>query len=150
MTHVIKGQTITFGETVSDLRHEPKGAIVIGDDGTILWSGPQPLLPHAFRMLAVEDYGDFLVMPGLIDAHIHFPQYRMLAAPGKDLLDWLSRFTFPEESRYIDASYAAAAAETFLSRLYQHGTTAASPSVPSTRPVLTRSLPRRSGGTWRW
>ncbi len=45
-----------------------------------------------------------IVMPGFIDAHIHFPQYRMLAAPGKDLLDWLTRFTFPEESRYADWS----------------------------------------------
>jgi len=83
------------------------------------------LLPHAFRHIEAEDYGDCIVMPGFIDAHIHFPQYRMLAAPGKDLLDWLTRFTFPEESRYADAAYAAAAAETFLTRLAQHGTTAA-------------------------
>ncbi len=66
-----------------------------------------------------------IVMPGFIDAHIHFPQYRMLAAPGKDLLDWLTRFTFPEESRYADLVYARQAAEIFLKRLYQHGTTAA-------------------------
>ena len=105
--------------------HESKGAVVVGDDGTILWSGPQPLLPHAFRQAEVDDHGSMIVMPGFIDAHIHFPQYRMLAAPGKDLLDWLTRFTFPEESRYADAAYAAAAAEIFLERLFQHGTTSA-------------------------
>ena len=49
----------------------------------------------------------------------------MLAAPGKDLLDWLTRFTFPEESRYADGEYARAAAQIFLSRLFQHGTTSA-------------------------
>jgi guanine deaminase len=49
----------------------------------------------------------------------------MLAAPGKDLLDWLRRFTFPEESRYADEAYAARAAEVFLDRLFQHGTTSA-------------------------
>jgi guanine deaminase len=49
----------------------------------------------------------------------------MLAAPGKDLLDWLTRFTFPEESRYADQDYAAAAAAVFLKRLFQHGTTSA-------------------------
>ena len=65
------------------------------------------------------------MLPGLIDAHIHFPQYRMLAAPGKDLLDWLTRFTFPEESRYADADYATTAAEIFLDRLARHGTTSA-------------------------
>ena len=125
MTLVIKGQTLTFGETHCDVKHEEKGAVVIGDDGTILWSGPLPLLPHGFRRTPVDDYGDLIVMPGFIDAHIHFPQYRMLAAPGKDLLDWLARFTFPEESRYAGKSYADAAASVFLERLFQHGTTAA-------------------------
>ena len=125
MTHVIRGQTLSFGKTHIDIRHEGKGAIVIGDDGTILWSGPQPLLPHAFRQHAAEDFGDLLIMPGFVDAHIHFPQYRMLAAPGKDLLDWLTRFAFPEESLCADGDYAAAAAQVFLGNLFQHGTTSA-------------------------
>lgn len=125
MTRVIRGQTLTFGGTPDAYRHEQKGAVVIGDDGTILWAGPQPLLPQGFRQAPVEDHGDCIIMPGFIDAHIHFPQYRMLAAPGKDLLDWLTRFTFPEESRYADHGYAARAAEIFLARLFQHGTTSA-------------------------
>jgi guanine deaminase len=124
MTRVIKGQTLSFTADGNAI-HESRGAIAVGDDGTILWSGPQPLLPHAFRQSEVDDHGEMIVMPGFIDAHIHFPQYRMLAAPGKDLLDWLSRFTFPEESRYADAAHAAAAAEIFLERLLQHGTTSA-------------------------
>jgi guanine deaminase len=97
----------------------------VGDDGTILWTGPRPLLPQIFRQAPVDDYEHRIVMPGLIDAHIHFPQYRMLAAPGKDLLDWLHRFAFPEESRYADQEYAVSAAEIFLDRLAQHGTTSA-------------------------
>ena len=125
MTVVIQGQIVSFGEVVSQVRHEPQGALAIGDDGRILWSGPRSLLPRIFVSAPVHDFGDCLVMPGLIDAHIHFPQYRMLAAPGKDLLDWLSRFTFPEESRFASAEYAAAAAEVFLDRLVSHGTTAA-------------------------
>ena len=64
-------------------------------------------------------------MPGFIDAHIHFPQLRMLAAPGKDLLDWLTRFTFPEEARYSDFDFAKANAKTFLKYLFANGTTAA-------------------------
>ena len=125
MTAVIHGQIVSFGEVPSKVRHESKGALAIGDDGRILWSGPRSLLPRIFASAPVHDFGDCLVMPGLIDAHIHFPQYRMLAAPGKDLLDWLSRFTFPEESRFASAEYAAAAAEVFLDRLVSHGTTAA-------------------------
>ena len=124
MTRVIKGQTLSFtadGKAV----HESRGAIAIGDDGVILWAGPQSLLPQSFQQVETDDHGEMLVMPGFIDAHIHFPQYRMLAAPGKDLLDWLTRFTFPEESRYADGEYARAAAQIFLSRLFQHGTTSA-------------------------
>mgnify|MGYP000132317376 CR=1 FL=1 len=124
MTHVIKGQTLSFAADGRAV-HESKGAIAIGDDGVILWTGPQPLLPQGFQQVETDDHGDMLVMPGFIDAHIHFPQYRMLAAPGKDLLDWLTRFTFPEESRYADGEYARAAAQLFLSRLFQHGTTSA-------------------------
>jgi guanine deaminase len=125
MTKVIRGQTLSFGATHLDVHHESKGAIAIGDDGTILWSGPVSLLPRSFQGIAAEDYGDNIVMPGFIDAHIHFPQLRMLAAPGKDLLDWLMRFTFPEEARYSDFDYAKANAKTFLQYLFANGTTAA-------------------------
>ncbi|MFO0991316.1 MAG: guanine deaminase [Hyphomicrobiales bacterium] len=125
MTRVIRGQILSFGATPDDLRHEDKGAVVTGDDGTILWTGPIALLPRGFAAAPVDDHGDCLVLPGFIDAHIHFPQYRMLAAPGKDLLDWLNRFTFPEESQYVDPAYAAAAAEHFLDRLIRNGTTTA-------------------------
>jgi guanine deaminase len=124
MTRVIRGQTLTF-TAAAEARHEEKGAIVIGDDGLIAWTGPFASLPERYRAAPVDDYGAMLVMPGFIDAHIHFPQYRMLAAPGKDLLDWLTRFTFPEESRYADKPYAEAAAEIFLNRLFAHGTTSA-------------------------
>lgn len=125
MTRVIRGQTLSFGASPDEARHEAKGAIAVGDDGSILWAGPAPLLPQGFRQAPVDDYGDCIVMPGFVDAHIHFPQCRMLAAPGKDLLDWLSRFTFPEESRYADGGYAAAMAQLFLDRLAAHGTTSA-------------------------
>ena len=124
MSQVIRGQTLSF-DADGTARHESHGAIAVGDDGRILWSGPQALLPQVYRQFDVEDHGDAIVMPGFIDAHIHFPQYRMLAAPGKDLLDWLTRFTFPEESRYAEKSYAEAAAVIFLNRLFQNGTTSA-------------------------
>ncbi len=124
MTTVIRGQTLTF-TAEGTARHEEQGAVVIGSDGLIAWTGPHADLPQEYRAAAVHDYGAKLVLPGFIDAHIHFPQYRMLAAPGKDLLDWLTRFTFPEESRYADKTYAEAAAEMFLNRLFAHGTTSA-------------------------
>jgi guanine deaminase len=125
VTLVIRGQTVSFGASANDLVHHEKGAIAAGDDGRILWAGPFAALPPGFRGYPVEDHGDKLVLPGFVDAHIHFPQYRMLAAPGEDLLEWLNRFTFPEESLYANADFAADASGIFLDRLVQHGTTSA-------------------------
>ena len=125
MTKLLLGQIVAFGETADDLIHETRGAIAIGDDGRILFRGPLSLLPRAFDLSPREDYGSSLLMAGFIDAHIHFPQNRMLAAAAVDLLDWLSRYTFPEEALYADPTYAAAAAETFLNTLHTHGTTSA-------------------------
>ncbi len=125
MTKIIRGQTLSFGASHHEVRHENKGAVVVGDDGTILWAGPLSLLPRGFQQVVTDDHGDDIVMAGFIDAHIHFPQLRLLAAPGKDLLDWLTRFTFPEEARYGDFDYAKAQADLFLKHLFAHGTTAA-------------------------
>ncbi|KAF4520214.1 hypothetical protein B566_EDAN009939, partial [Ephemera danica] len=44
-------------------------------------------------------YGQFL-MPGLVDTHIHAPQFPNLGLGyDKTLLDWLEAYTFPMESR---------------------------------------------------
>ena len=128
---VIRGAVLTFRDDPAivgprrAVRFHRRGAVAVAGDGRIAWRGPAARLPERFRALPTDDYGKALVLPGFIDAHIHFPQYRMLAAPGKDLLHWLNRFTYPEERRYASAAHAHAAAEVFLDRLVQHGTTAA-------------------------
>ena len=128
---LIRGAVLTYRDDPGlvgaqrALRFWRHGAVAVAGDGRILWRGYAARLPERFRALPADDYGEALVLPGFIDAHIHFPQYRMLAAPGKDLLDWLKRFTFPEERRHASAPHARAATEAFLDRLVQHGTTAA-------------------------
>ncbi len=124
MTEVLFGQTLSYGVTADQVRHETKGAVVI-ENMRIAWSGSRASLPEAHKNAPAEDFGNNIISAGFIDPHLHFPQYRMLAAPGKDLLDWLQRFTFPEEARYGDAGYATSKAEIFLDRLAQHGTTSA-------------------------
>ena len=100
------------------------GAVVISNDGSVKWVGDRLQLPSEFADLPLVDHGKCIIMPGFIDAHLHFPQYRMLAAYGKDLLDWLNRYTFIEEQRYGDAAVAAEAASFFLDELIANGTTA--------------------------
>ncbi len=128
---VVRGAVLTYREDPAvagprrAVRFHRRGAIVVDGGGRIVWRGPAARLPERFRALPADDHGDALVLPGFIDAHVHFPQHRMLAAPGADLLDWLERFTWREERRYASPGHARAAAEAFLDRLVQHGTTAA-------------------------
>lgn len=121
---IVRGQTISF-PAPDAMVHERKGAVAVDDEGRIAWVGPWARLPRNLKGAPVDDYDDCLVIPGLVDAHIHFPQYRILAAPGRNLLDWLHRFTFPEEARYARRAVAAPAAEVFLDTLWSNGTTAA-------------------------
>lgn len=46
-------------------------------------------------------------MPGMVDTHIHAPQYSY-AGTGLDLtlLQWLNTYTFPAESRFKDLDFA--------------------------------------------
>jgi guanine deaminase len=123
MSRVIRGQLVSFGSGA--VEHIEGAAIVVDGDGRISWRGTFRDLPEHHCNLSVDDFGKQLILPGFVDAHIHFPQYRMLAAPAKDLLEWLNRYTFPEEARYASEDYANAAAEVFLNRLFAHGTTSA-------------------------
>ena len=127
---ILTGQTLTFlddptsaGEDRS-FRHRERGSIVVGDDGRIAWEGERSQLPAEYLGAPETDHGDRLIVPGFVDAHLHYPQYRMLAAYGKDLLDWLNRYTFIEEQRYGEEAFAAAAARAFTDELFRHGITA--------------------------
>ena len=72
-----------------------------------------------------EDLRDCLLLPGFIDAHIHFPQLHIIASYGKQLMDWLDTYAFPAETRFADRAYAEAQAEPFLKALFDAGTTSA-------------------------
>lgn len=126
---LLTGQTLSFIDEpgiVGDeraIRHETAGAVVIGDDGMIAWAGAAADLPAEYNQAERLDYGAALILPGFVDAHLHFPQHRMLAAFGRNLLDWLERYTFPEEMRYGDPAVAEPAAEAFLDELFRNGIT---------------------------
>ncbi len=73
----------------------------------------------------VRDLRGGILLPGLVDAHIHYPQVRIIGGIGYSLLDWLEAITLPEEAKFGDNAYAAAVAGEFLRSLASHGTTAA-------------------------
>ena len=66
----------------------------------------------------------FLVAPGLVDTHLHLPQFCAIGAHGAPLLEWLQQAIFPVEARWADAAHAAAVTRDVARQLLAHGTTA--------------------------
>jgi len=73
----------------------------------------------------IKDCSNQLILPGLIDTHIHFPQTEMIGAYGEQLLTWLEKYAFPAEQKFKDSNHANAIAELFLEELLRNGTTTA-------------------------
>lgn len=73
----------------------------------------------------IERFENALIVPGFIDAHVHFPQLDIIGGYGAQLLDWLERYAFPAEMRFADPAFARAQAEVFLDALLRCGTTSA-------------------------
>ncbi len=84
--------------------------------------------------------GGGLIVPGFVDAHVHFPQLDVRGRFRDDLLPWLREFIWPEECRFRDPAHAAVAAPRFLGALARAGTTTAavygSPHPHSVAPLL--------------
>jgi guanine deaminase len=95
-------------------------------DGHVERCGPADTLlstlPADLRWI---DFRGKLIVPGFIDAHIHYPQTDVIASYGNQLLDWLERYTLPAESLFADPEHAAETADFFLDELLRNGTTSA-------------------------
>ncbi len=83
-------------------------------------------IPERFRDTEVIDCSGKLVLPGMTDLHIHAPQYAFRGT-GMDyeLLDWLEKAAFPEETRYADTVYATEAYGIFADKMKKSATTRA-------------------------
>jgi guanine deaminase len=101
------------------------GALAYGEDGRILATGAFADVRRAHPAARVVDASDAILLPGLVDLHVHYPQIAVIGAMGMTLLDWLATRTLPEEARLADTTYAAEVARTFVRGLARNGTTAA-------------------------
>lgn len=121
-TFILKGN-ICYSETKNSLVCLDQGYLVCCQG---ISQGVYPVLPEEYKDLPITDYGDKLIIPGLVDLHIHAPQYPFRGL-GMDLelLDWLEVHTFPEESHYQDLEYAEKAYHIFAEDLKASATTRA-------------------------
>lgn len=104
------------------VRVNSTGAVLIESD-KIAAVGDRDALRHAHPNARVVDYGENLICPGFVDAHVHYPQTAIIASWGKQLIDWLNTYTFPEEMRLQDGDYAQEIAARYFNLALDHGTT---------------------------
>lgn len=105
------------------VRHDPDGLLVV-EDGIIVARGAYADLAPRYPDVPVETLPG-LIVPGLIDAHVHYPQMDRIASHGEQLLDWLDRHIFPAEKAFADRAHADLVAGLFLDELLRNGTTSA-------------------------
>lgn len=106
------------------LRSEMDGGLRVLD-GAIVERGSFEAVCGRYPDDDVVDLRGGLVLPGLIDTHVHFPQVRMIGALGMPLLDWLERSALPEEARLCDETYAREVARECIGGMVAAGTTTA-------------------------
>ena len=82
-----------------------EGGYLVCEDGVS--QGVYTTLPEQYEELPLLNHEDKLILPGLVDLHMHAPQYSFRGL-GMDfeLLEWLETYTFPEESKYRNLGYA--------------------------------------------
>lgn len=123
---VLRGRVLTFlaepqgPDDTASYRYWDDGAVFIRD-GKIVSVGDYHA--HNIAGASVVDHRPHLILPGLIDAHVHYPQMQVMGSYAGALLEWLNRYTFVEEQKFMDLAHAKRIASRFLDELIRHGTT---------------------------
>ncbi|MEM6972009.1 MAG: guanine deaminase [Pseudomonadota bacterium] len=130
-SRLIRGRLLSFEDRPSGpddtaaLFYESDGGLWL-QDGVIRARGPfETIAAKAPPGTPVTDHRPHLVMPGLIDTHLHMPQMQVIASWAPALLEWLNTHTFPAETRFADPVHAARIAGALFDELLRHGTTTA-------------------------
>ncbi|PYE89194.1 guanine deaminase [Phyllobacterium leguminum] len=126
---LIRGRILTFVDEPRDIadtasyRYLEDGALLVRDGRIAAMGDHADVAPTAGPDTPVVDHRPNLVLAGLIDAHIHFPQMQAVASYAAQLLEWLNTYTFIEEQKFADEQHAEFIAERFMDEILRHGTT---------------------------
>lgn len=128
----IRGEMVTFHEDPFLVEDESKcysyytDGLVVMQDGKILAAGPYsdiaPLYPE---LKDIDKYENSVIIPGMIDTHVHYVQSPMIGSFGDTLLQWLNQYTFPTESRFRSKEFSDSVAKLFMGQILKQGTTTA-------------------------
>ncbi len=117
---VIKGD-VCYSENKKHIKSVKDGYLVCING---ISRGVFASLPEQYEGLPIHDYSGKIVIPGLVDLHIHAPQYAFRGmAMDLELIDWLNNYAFPEEAKYADTDYADKAYGIFAKAMQNSATT---------------------------
>ena len=127
---VIRGRVLSFTD---DPAFSGSRAYSLIENGAVLVSGGlieavgevHDVLARAPDSALIDDHSGSFIMPGFIDAHVHYSQTQVIGSYGAQLLDWLRNYTFVEEQKFADPAHCARVAAFFLDELFRSGTTTA-------------------------
>ncbi|MEO0402774.1 MAG: guanine deaminase [Pseudomonadota bacterium] len=124
--HLLTGHVLQFsGNPFTGAWQE--AVQILENSAVLVENGKISAVGEAARVVGHDvvhhDHSGALICPGFVDAHAHYPQTAMIASWGKQLIDWLNTYTFPEEMRFGDPAYATLIANRYLDLVLDHGTT---------------------------
>ena len=119
---VLKGH-ICFSKDMNTIEEHKNSYVICINNRS---KGVFSKLPEEYKNLPIFDYGNRIILPGLIDLHIHAPQYAYRGlGMDMELLQWLEKQAFPEEAKYANLNYAEAAYSIFADSMRKSATTRA-------------------------
>jgi guanine deaminase len=135
MTHspvtALRGTLVSFSDDpflvdpATAFLHEPDG-LVVCRNGLVEAVGPYDRVRSTLPQdVSITDYSGCIISPGFIDTHTHYVQSEIIAAPGKQLLQWVEDYVYPVEEGFADERHARTVASFFCDTLLRGGTTTA-------------------------
>lgn len=119
---ILKGN-ICYSQSINELRCVENGYLVCVNGKS---AGVFTEIPNTYQSLPIKDFTDKLIIPGLVDLHVHAPQYSFRSiGMDMELLDWLEARAFPEEGKFSDVVYAKKSYEIFVNDMLRSTTTRA-------------------------
>lgn len=120
--YILKGD-IVYSKSPRELCTVPDGFLVCKDGVSGGVYASLEAVPEEARTFPVMDYSGHLIVPGLVDLHLHAPQYMFRGTwMDLELLDWLNVHTFPEEAKYREEAFAEKAYRIFAEEMRRSAT----------------------------
>lgn len=102
----------------------PDGCIAVERDGLISFCGRTEQAHQMFPDSAIVDMRPNIIIPGLVDTHVHLPQYYAAGLGNGTLLQWLDNVVYPLEQEFLNEDFASRCSASFFAEALSKGTTA--------------------------